>query len=96
MCLHPNFVFSSQAHFFDEYAMEGVSAEFNEIFLEFCPENLLRAMKTAQNAKYVKIKLTKKHSPCLTVEVDLVIIMIEFLYIIIRAFLAHSSSCQLV
>ncbi|XP_041373139.1 checkpoint protein HUS1-like isoform X2 [Gigantopelta aegis] len=60
-----------QAHFFDEYAMEGVSAEFNEIFLEFIPENLLRAMKTAQNAKWVKIKLTKKHSPCLTVEVDL-------------------------
>ena len=52
--------------------MEGVSQEDNEIYLELIPENFLRALKTAQNAKWVKIKLTKKHSPCLTVEVELV------------------------
>lgn len=60
-----------QGHFFDEYAMEGVSEEDNEIFLELAPENLLKALKTAQSAKWLKIKLTKKHTPCLTVEVDL-------------------------
>ncbi|XP_062593869.1 checkpoint protein HUS1-like isoform X2 [Saccostrea cucullata] len=60
-----------QGHFFDEYAMEGVSEEANEIFLEVAPENLMKALKTAQNAKWIKIKLTKKHAPCLTFEVDL-------------------------
>ncbi|XP_060079892.1 checkpoint protein HUS1-like [Ylistrum balloti] len=60
-----------QGHFFDEYAMEGVSEEDNEIFLELAPENLMKALKTAQSAKWLKIKLTKKHTPCLTVEVDL-------------------------
>lgn len=66
------FSFQIQGHFFDEYALEGVSEEANEIFLEVAPENLTRALKTAQNAKWIKIKLTKKHSPCLTFEVDLV------------------------
>lgn len=66
------FSFKIQGHFFDEYALEGVSEEANEIFLELAPENLTRALKTAQNAKWIKIKLTKKHSPCLTFEVDLV------------------------
>ncbi|KAK6183601.1 hypothetical protein SNE40_011049 [Patella caerulea] len=60
-----------QGHFFDEFAMEGVSEDDNEIFLELSPENLLRAMKTTQTAKWVKLKLTKKHMPCLTVEGDL-------------------------
>lgn len=52
--------------------MEGVSAEQNEIYLEMVPENISRALKTAQNAKAVKIKLTNKHCPCLTVAVELV------------------------
>ncbi|XP_052253288.1 checkpoint protein HUS1-like isoform X2 [Dreissena polymorpha] len=60
-----------QGHFFDEYAMEGVSAEENEIYLELAPENLVKALKTAQTAKWVKVKLTKKHAPCITIEVDL-------------------------
>ncbi|KAL3871154.1 hypothetical protein ACJMK2_039171 [Sinanodonta woodiana] len=60
-----------QGHFFDEYAMDGVSAEDNEIYLEVVPENLIKALRTAQAAKWIKIKLTKKHAPCLTVEVDL-------------------------
>ncbi|XP_053116241.1 checkpoint protein HUS1 [Hemicordylus capensis] len=61
----------NQGNFFDEFQMEGVSAEINEIYLELAPENLSRALKTAQNAKAVKIKLTNKHCPCLTVAVDL-------------------------
>ncbi|XP_064362749.1 checkpoint protein HUS1 isoform X5 [Dromaius novaehollandiae] len=60
-----------QGNFFDEFQMEGVAAEHNEIYLELVPENLSRALKTAQNAKTVKIKLTNKHCPCLTVAVEL-------------------------
>jgi HUS1 checkpoint protein len=59
-----------QGHFCDEYAMQGMSAEANEIYLELCPENLLRALKTAQSARWIKLKLTNKHTPCLTVEVE--------------------------
>ncbi|XP_054847645.1 checkpoint protein HUS1 isoform X2 [Eublepharis macularius] len=61
----------SQGNFFDEFQMEGVAAEHNEIYLELTPENLSRALKTAQNAKAVKIKLTNKNCPCLTVAVEL-------------------------
>ncbi|KAM7390040.1 hypothetical protein PAMA_008286 [Pampus argenteus] len=61
----------SQANFFDEYQMEGVSSEANEICLEVTPENLSRALKTVQNAKAVKVKLTKRHCPCLTIAAEL-------------------------
>ncbi|XP_059180817.1 checkpoint protein HUS1 [Centropristis striata] len=57
----------SQANFFDEYQMEGVCSEDNEICLEMSPENLSRALKTVQNAKSVKVKLSKKHCPCLSI-----------------------------
>nr|XP_034991604.1 checkpoint protein HUS1 [Zootoca vivipara] len=60
-----------QGNVFDEFQMEGVAAEKNEIYLEVTPENLSRALKTAQNAKAVKIKLTNKHCPCLTVAIEL-------------------------
>ncbi|TSK20260.1 Checkpoint protein HUS1 [Bagarius yarrelli] len=60
-----------QVNFFDEYQLEGVSEDANEICLEINPENLSRALKTAQNAKSVKIKLTKKHCPCLTLAAEL-------------------------
>lgn len=52
--------------------MDGVSPEANEIYLEITPDLLVRTLKTAQSAKSVKIKLTKKHSPCLTLEIELV------------------------
>ncbi|XP_047448293.1 checkpoint protein HUS1 isoform X1 [Mugil cephalus] len=64
-------VYFIQTNCFDEYQMEGVSPEDNEICLEVIPENLSRALKTIQNAKVVKIKLTKKHCPCLTVIAEL-------------------------
>ncbi|EOB02150.1 Checkpoint protein HUS1, partial [Anas platyrhynchos] len=60
-----------QGNFFDEFQMEGVAADHNEIYLELTPENLSRALKTAQSAKAVKIKLTNKHCPCLKVSVEL-------------------------
>ncbi|KAM6278661.1 checkpoint protein HUS1 isoform 4-T4 [Spheniscus humboldti] len=68
-----------QGNFFDEFQMEGVAAEHNEIYLELVPENLSRALKTAQNAKAVKIKLTNKHCPCLRVAVELVSIYLPVL-----------------
>ncbi|XP_051538548.1 checkpoint protein HUS1-like [Myxocyprinus asiaticus] len=60
-----------QVNFFDGYQLEGLSADANEIFLEVAPDNLFRALKTAQNAKSVKIKLTKKNCPCLTLAAEL-------------------------
>jgi len=53
--------------------MEGVSVtDANEIYLETVPENFVRCLRSAQNAKSVKVKLTKKQTPCLTCEVELV------------------------
>ena len=60
-----------QGHFFNEFNMEGVNEEHNEIYLELIPENLVRCLKSAQSAKSVKLKLTKKNTPCLTFEVEL-------------------------
>ena len=57
--------------------MEGLSEESNEIYLEVTPEDIVRAMKTAQNAKAVKLKLTKKFSPCLTFDIELVSVNIS-------------------
>ncbi|KAJ7424687.1 Checkpoint protein HUS1 [Pitangus sulphuratus] len=68
-----------QGNFFDEFQMEGVAAEHNEIYLELVPENLSRALKTAHSAKAVKIKLTNKHCPCLRVAVELVSIYLPVL-----------------
>ncbi|XP_058929754.1 checkpoint protein HUS1-like [Kogia breviceps] len=56
-----------QENFFSEFQVEGVSAENNAIYLELTSESLSRALKTAQNARTLKIKLTNKHFPCLTV-----------------------------
>ncbi|XP_039091604.1 checkpoint protein HUS1 isoform X3 [Hyaena hyaena] len=60
-----------QENFFSEFQMEGVSAENNEIYLELTAENLSRALKTAQNARALKVKLTNKHFPCLTISIEL-------------------------
>lgn len=60
-----------QDHYFCEFNMEGLSEEYNEIYLEFQVDNLVTAFRSAQAAKSVKLKLTKKHVPCLTLEVEL-------------------------
>lgn len=63
-----------QTHFFSEYSMKGVTEEDNEIYLEFAPDMLMKALnslKFSQVAKSVKIKLTNKTYPCLTFEVEL-------------------------
>ena len=66
----PNHCF--QANFFDEYQIEGVNQDNNEIYLEVITESIVRSLKSAQTAKSMKIKLTKKDCPCLTFEVELV------------------------
>ncbi|XP_075414251.1 checkpoint protein HUS1 [Tenrec ecaudatus] len=60
-----------QENFFNEFQMEGISEENNEIYVELTSENLSRALKTAQNARALKVKLTNKHFPCLTVSLEL-------------------------
>ncbi|XP_059511935.1 checkpoint protein HUS1 isoform X1 [Myotis daubentonii] len=61
-----------QENFFSEFQMEGVSEDNNAIYVELAAENLSRALKTAQNARALKVKLTNKHFPCLTVSIELV------------------------
>lgn len=56
---------------FDFYICEGKSCEENLIMLEIQPDNLLRALKSSPNMKMVRIKLTKRQTPCITVEIDL-------------------------
>jgi len=52
--------------------MDGLSKEYNEIYLEIVTESIVRSLKSAHNAKSMKIKLTKKDTPCLTFEIELV------------------------
>jgi len=63
-----------QESYFNEYNIEGVSKEQNEIFLEFIPDKIaktLTVMKSGQ-VRSMKMKLTKKNNvPCLTFEVEL-------------------------
>ncbi|XP_076764605.1 hus1-like checkpoint clamp component [Xylocopa sonorina] len=68
----------SQAHFFTEYTMNGVTEEQNEIYLEFDPSMLARSLGSLRmTAKSVKIKLTNKRQPCLTLEIELASLSIE-------------------
>lgn len=63
-----------QGHFFNEYHMEGVSETDNEIYLELQPDKLsktLNSLKLSQAARTLKIKLTRRHTPCLTLEAEL-------------------------
>ena len=75
---------SPQDHFFNEFAMDGLSQENDEIYLQVQPENLLKSLKMAEkSAKWIKIKLTKKGTPCLTFEIDLVQLLTFFLFLYI-------------
>uniref|UniRef100_A0A8C9PQ98 Checkpoint protein n=1 Tax=Spermophilus dauricus TaxID=99837 RepID=A0A8C9PQ98_SPEDA len=56
---------------FYQFNMEGVSEELNEIYLELISEHLYRAVRSAGNAASLKIQLTNKRRPCLTVAVEL-------------------------
>lgn len=56
---------------FDFFICEGKSPQENYILLEIQPELLLRTLKSSPNIKMARIKLTKRQTPCLTVELDL-------------------------
>ncbi|KAF5272405.1 hypothetical protein FQA39_LY07873 [Lamprigera yunnana] len=57
--------------YFREFNCEGVSEEHNEIYLNFATTMLVRSLSSIkQNAKSLKIKLTNKHTPCLTLEIE--------------------------
>ncbi|XP_076429238.1 checkpoint protein HUS1B [Peromyscus maniculatus bairdii] len=56
---------------FRHFCMEGVSEEFNEIYLELKSEHLARAVRNAGSASSLKLQLTNKRRPCLTVVVEL-------------------------
>ncbi|KAF5304880.1 hypothetical protein FQR65_LT00764 [Abscondita terminalis] len=58
--------------YFKEFNLEGVSQEHNEIYLCFATPMLAKSLSALkQNAKSLKIKLTNKQSPCLTLEIEL-------------------------
>lgn len=60
-------------YLFREYTMDGLSPEHNEIFLAFAPAMLITALRfLKQCAKSMKIKLTSKSTPCLTIEIECV------------------------
>ncbi|XP_058789719.1 checkpoint protein HUS1-like [Phymastichus coffea] len=59
-------------HFFVDYLVSGKSEEFNEIYMEISTAILVKTVVTFKTtAKTVKIKLTNKHQPCLTFDIEL-------------------------
>ncbi|CAH2058098.1 unnamed protein product, partial [Iphiclides podalirius] len=60
-----------QAMFFSEYQLIGVDDEHKDIYLGFISANLARPLLTLKSAKSLKMKLTKKQCPCLTLEIEM-------------------------
>jgi hypothetical protein len=64
--------------FFDDYIMDGLSPLANEIYIEIMFEELVRALKPAQTARLLKLRLIKKHnSPCLSIDTEVVSLIIK-------------------
>ncbi|KAJ2944827.1 hypothetical protein O0L34_g1719 [Tuta absoluta] len=60
-----------QAMFFSEYQMVGLDEEHKDIYLGFSSANFARSLVTLKSAKSLKMKLTKKQCPCLTLEIEI-------------------------
>lgn len=59
-------------HFFVDYLVAGKSEEYNEIYMEVNTAMLVKTVVTFKTtARSVKIKLTNKHQPCLTFDIEL-------------------------
>jgi len=59
--------------FFDDYIMDGLSPLANEIYIEIMFEELVRALRPAQTARFLKLRLIKKHNnPCLSIDTEVV------------------------
>lgn len=60
-------------NFFEQFSMDGVDEKCDEIWLTFSPEQLSNALNVFKYAiKSIKIKLTKKQFPCLTIDIEVV------------------------
>ncbi|KAL4720916.1 hypothetical protein ACJJTC_011539 [Scirpophaga incertulas] len=59
-----------QALFFSEYQMVGLDDEHKDIYLEVISVNLAKSLVTLKSAKSLKMKLTKKQCPCITLEIE--------------------------
>ncbi|XP_052745298.1 checkpoint protein HUS1 [Bicyclus anynana] len=60
-----------QVVFFSEYQMIGIDEEHKDIYLSVISANLAKSLVTLKSAKSLKIKLTKKQCPCLTLEIEM-------------------------
>ncbi|XP_068624128.1 checkpoint protein HUS1 [Battus philenor] len=60
-----------QNMFFIEYQLIGVDDQHKDIFLTFSSANLARPLLTLKSAKSLKMKLTKKQCPCITLEIEM-------------------------
>ncbi|CAH0403366.1 unnamed protein product [Chilo suppressalis] len=60
-----------ESMFFSEYQMVGLDDEHKDIYLGFGAANLARSLLTLKSAKSLKMKLTKKQCPCLTLEIEM-------------------------
>ncbi|XP_041971921.1 checkpoint protein HUS1 [Aricia agestis] len=60
-----------QALFFSEYQIVGLDDEHHDIYLAIVSANLSKSLITLKTAKSLKIKLTKKQCPCLTLEIEM-------------------------
>nr|XP_022914458.1 checkpoint protein HUS1 [Onthophagus taurus] len=57
--------------YFKEFNMFGVAEESNEIYLSVSTAMLARCLNVLkQNVVFIKIKLTNKQTPCLTIEIE--------------------------
>lgn len=57
--------------FFSEYQIVGIDEENRDIYLTVNSANLARSLVTLKSAKSLKMKLTKKQCPCLTLEIEM-------------------------
>ena len=60
---------------FDRYEISSMSED--NIYLELTVENLAQAMKAAEKADHISLKLAKKPMPCISVELQFMMTMIE-------------------
>ncbi|XP_046972620.1 checkpoint protein HUS1 [Vanessa cardui] len=60
-----------QDMFFSEYQMIGIDEDHKDIYLGVVSANLARSLMTLKSAKSLKMKLTKKQCPCLTLEIEM-------------------------
>lgn len=59
-----------QSVFFSEYQLVGMDETHQDIYLGLNSGNLARSFVSLKNVKSLKMKLTKKQCPCLTLEIE--------------------------